>query len=162
MGWCDPCAADPLSNEELRQLGVFWLGESNPSRAAPGQVRPPLPIRSGRQNVFMTRLHVRYDERISRGSRLSGNRRSLELPGALCAPSRMEGQRHRARRPIGIAENCHSVTSAKRRTWLADWMGRQRHPQRDEYRQPSGCPDAGQLVATDLAGLARRHHHERA
>lgn len=25
MGWCDPCAADPLSREELRSLGVFWL-----------------------------------------------------------------------------------------------------------------------------------------
>ena len=24
MGWCDPCAADPLSREELRELGVFW------------------------------------------------------------------------------------------------------------------------------------------
>ncbi|MGH9391485.1 MAG: DUF2330 domain-containing protein, partial [Vicinamibacteria bacterium] len=27
MGWCDPCAADPLSRDELRELGVFWLGE---------------------------------------------------------------------------------------------------------------------------------------
>src|SRR3989449_6030420 len=27
MGWCDPCAADPLSADELRQLGVFWLGD---------------------------------------------------------------------------------------------------------------------------------------
>ena len=25
MGWCDPCAADPLSADELRTLGVFWL-----------------------------------------------------------------------------------------------------------------------------------------
>ena len=24
MNWCDPCAADPLSAEELRSLGVFW------------------------------------------------------------------------------------------------------------------------------------------
>ncbi|MCC6953980.1 MAG: DUF2330 domain-containing protein, partial [Deltaproteobacteria bacterium] len=27
MGWCDPCAADPLSEEELKKLGVFWLNE---------------------------------------------------------------------------------------------------------------------------------------
>ena len=27
MGWCDPCAADPLSARELRQLGVFWLDQ---------------------------------------------------------------------------------------------------------------------------------------
>src|SRR5947207_834048 len=25
MRWCDPCAADPLSTDELRRLGVFWL-----------------------------------------------------------------------------------------------------------------------------------------
>jgi hypothetical protein len=43
MTWCDPCAADPLSNDELRKLGVFWLDEGGP------------------QNVFLTRLHARYD-----------------------------------------------------------------------------------------------------
>src|SRR5947209_12709879 len=31
MKWCDPCAADPLSNDELRRLGVFWLdGDRGP------------------------------------------------------------------------------------------------------------------------------------
>jgi hypothetical protein len=60
MGWCDPCAADPLSSEELRGLGVFWLGES--SQPVPfGQTRPPMPIRPRPQDVFVTRLHVRYD-----------------------------------------------------------------------------------------------------
>jgi hypothetical protein len=61
MGWCDPCAADPLSPEELRQLGVFWLADSFvPRPAGPGGLRPsPVPPRP--QNVFMTRLHVRYD-----------------------------------------------------------------------------------------------------
>jgi hypothetical protein len=49
MGWCDPCAAQPPSADELRQLGVFWL----PAGSAPG-VRPG-------GSVFMTRLHVRYD-----------------------------------------------------------------------------------------------------
>src|SRR5262249_27855828 len=36
MNWCDPCAADPLSFEELRNLGVFWLSES-----AGASMRPP-------------------------------------------------------------------------------------------------------------------------
>jgi hypothetical protein len=45
MKWCDPCAADPLSNDELRRLGVFWSDR--------GDSRP--------QNVFLSRLHVRYD-----------------------------------------------------------------------------------------------------
>ena len=42
MRWCDPCAAEPLSTEELKKAGVFWLSESTPN------------------NVFITRLHVRY------------------------------------------------------------------------------------------------------
>ena len=44
MGWCDPCAADPLSTDELRRLGVFWDDAAG-----------------GAPNVFLTRLHVRYD-----------------------------------------------------------------------------------------------------
>src|SRR5438132_211169 len=46
MNWCDPCAADPLSRDELKKLGVFWLAEENSGGAA---------------NAFLTRLHVRYD-----------------------------------------------------------------------------------------------------
>jgi hypothetical protein len=51
MGWCDPCAADPLSSDELRRLGVFWIARP--------EVRPS--IGPAPQNVFVTRLHVRYD-----------------------------------------------------------------------------------------------------
>lgn len=54
MAWCDPCAADPLSRDELRKLGVFWLGGDGPQR---GRVAP-----SPAQDVFVTRLHVRYDQ----------------------------------------------------------------------------------------------------
>ena len=49
MSWCDPCAADPPTTDQLRQLGVFWVGENGAS----GQGQPA--------NVFITRLHVRYD-----------------------------------------------------------------------------------------------------
>ena len=56
MGWCDPCAADPLSREELEELGVFWLGEApEPQPWQRGRIAPQP------QNVFVTRLHVRYD-----------------------------------------------------------------------------------------------------
>jgi hypothetical protein len=50
MGWCDPCAADPLTNQELVALGARWIGSDD---AAPfrGQGAP----------VYVTRLHVRYD-----------------------------------------------------------------------------------------------------
>lgn len=56
MGWCDPCAADPLSREELQELGVFWLGSNKPGN--PMQKRRMMPQA---QDVFVTRLHVRYD-----------------------------------------------------------------------------------------------------
>jgi hypothetical protein len=58
MGWCDPCAADPLSTAQLRQLGVFWVGEQ-----AIGQNKRQAGTRlaSAPQDVFVTRLHVRYD-----------------------------------------------------------------------------------------------------
>lgn len=62
MAWCDPCAADPLSNDQLRKLGVFWLEPNEgPSPtfppARPGIRRPT----AGGSDVFVTRLHVRYD-----------------------------------------------------------------------------------------------------
>lgn len=61
MAWCDPCAADPLSVKELRELGVFWIEEG----PAPGQsILPGAPVRrrgAGARDVFITRLHVRYD-----------------------------------------------------------------------------------------------------
>jgi hypothetical protein len=62
MAWCDPCAADPLSQEELRSLGVFWLDAGTQpalTQGLPG-LRPITP-RPAPQTVFMTRLHVRYD-----------------------------------------------------------------------------------------------------
>ncbi|GKS57582.1 hypothetical protein YTPLAS18_11090 [Nitrospira sp.] len=52
MNWCDPCAANPLSAEELRGLGVFWQDEDGHR----GQG-----ILSQARRVFLTRLHVRYD-----------------------------------------------------------------------------------------------------
>jgi len=42
MNWCDPCASEPLSQDELHKIGVFWLD-------------------GGNGGVFLTRLHVRYD-----------------------------------------------------------------------------------------------------
>jgi hypothetical protein len=61
MNWCDPCAADPLSFEELRSLGVFWFNETPPD-LVPGRGRPSIvPPMGGARDVFVTRMHVRYD-----------------------------------------------------------------------------------------------------
>jgi hypothetical protein len=82
MAWCDPCAANPLSAQELRKAGAFWVGgnaddnfaamqsvadpainsgSNSPNvfkPAAPTLRRPP----SGdpAQPVVLTRMHVRY------------------------------------------------------------------------------------------------------
>jgi hypothetical protein len=57
MSWCDPCASAPLAPEELRSLGVWWMG--GPAGAGAPSVRSG----GGPQSVFLTRLHVRYDAR---------------------------------------------------------------------------------------------------
>jgi hypothetical protein len=49
MAWCDPCAGTPLSREQLKGLGVFWLDQPMTGSI----MRGPL-------NVNLTRLHVRY------------------------------------------------------------------------------------------------------
>ena len=54
MASCDPCSAEPLNPEELKQAGVFWLDDMPPLN--PG-IQPRIPT----SNVFITRLHVRYN-----------------------------------------------------------------------------------------------------
>jgi hypothetical protein len=51
MGWCDPCASEPLSNKELVELGARWIAsdDDKPYRSFQGA------------NAYVTRLHVRYD-----------------------------------------------------------------------------------------------------
>jgi hypothetical protein len=61
MGWCDPCAADPLSASELRNLGVFWLDDTDVQPTPMPNRRPAPTMRGGAQDVYVTRLHVRYD-----------------------------------------------------------------------------------------------------
>jgi len=61
MNWCDPCAADPLSRDELRKLGVFWLDDVGTDSNGLKPIIPRRPPVGGAQDVFLTRLHVRYD-----------------------------------------------------------------------------------------------------
>ncbi|MEK8030429.1 DUF2330 domain-containing protein [Ideonella sp. DXS29W] len=54
MGWCDPCAADPLTPDELRSAGVFWINPPGNTGVAGGLGR------NVGQQVMLTRLHLRY------------------------------------------------------------------------------------------------------
>jgi hypothetical protein len=56
MGWCDPCAAEPLSNKELVELGARWIGSDDD-----GAFRTNRSSGGGGSDAFVTRLHVRYD-----------------------------------------------------------------------------------------------------
>jgi hypothetical protein len=62
MANCDPCSAEPLSRDELKEAGVFWLDQPIPTPSpnpngfplsTPPRFMPPT-------SVFITRLHVRY------------------------------------------------------------------------------------------------------
>ena len=51
MAWCDPCAADPLTNKQLVELGARWIASDDNTRFRSVQG----------SNVYVTRLHVRYN-----------------------------------------------------------------------------------------------------
>jgi hypothetical protein len=58
MGNCDPCSAEPLTNSELKDAGVFWLDTNDDTQSPPNFRRRPNNFVNN--NVFITRLHVRY------------------------------------------------------------------------------------------------------
>lgn len=60
MNWCDPCAAEPLTPEELKKIGVFWMNDNqgaNPSN----KILPRSPQPGGAVEAYISRLHVRYN-----------------------------------------------------------------------------------------------------
>jgi hypothetical protein len=60
MSWCDPCADTPLTPDELRKAGVFWLESVEPARREFLKRRPPVAAAPINGPVMLTRLHVRY------------------------------------------------------------------------------------------------------
>lgn len=72
MGFCDPCAAEPLTLQDQRKLGVFWVGGGDPVQNFKALVTPG--AEAGRMDaaqmnqrgwwggmpVMVTRLHLRY------------------------------------------------------------------------------------------------------
>ena len=63
MGWCDPCAADPVPNDKLVGLGAFWLAAAGAGQSQQSAGKPAIIARAPQAGapVFVTRLHVRYD-----------------------------------------------------------------------------------------------------
>ena len=122
MGWCDPCAADPLSTEELRNLGVFWLGESDSrcrwrhrdGRRSSGRVRRTCSSR-GCTSATTPRTFPRTS--CSRRPRIARTSR-----GATCCVTNGRAKRARARPRARYAPSFLSATNARRRA-LASLTG---------------------------------------
>jgi hypothetical protein len=86
---CAPCAAKPLTPDELRELGVFWSLEAD--RPSTADAAP---------EVFVTRLHLRYDAAGFAEDlrfRESGDRSSFQLGYTLREPWRGEPRCEAAR-----------------------------------------------------------------
>lgn len=70
MGFCDPCAAEPLTLQEQRKLGAFWVGGGDPVQNFKALVTPGAQAgkmdaalmnqRWGGTPTMVTRLHLRY------------------------------------------------------------------------------------------------------
>ncbi len=62
MSWCDPCAANPLSAQELRNLGVDWIKAEggDGSVASANGARRAFRGDPDARPVMVTRLHLRY------------------------------------------------------------------------------------------------------
>ena len=126
MGWCDPCAADPLSRDELRELGVFWLGDGGDGRpdagrraAGPGRVRHPAP-RALRRRA------------LPRGPGLPGDRRPQNFQGRYVLRHPWTGddrcdEARDYRRELPRRREREAQTLAS----LTGWDDR-RHPRQDE------------------------------
>ena len=152
MAWCDPCAADPLSSEELRSLGVFWLDQASEAvRPGRGPVRP-MPTMAGPQNVFMTRLHVRYD--------------AAHFPEDLVFQETADRTNFQGRYVLRHewkgSSSCEAaeslspgITAASRppgaEPRVVDRLGHRTNQKVDVRRQSATGCDTGQMVAEDLA-----------
>lgn len=53
LGWCDQCVGEPLTKQELKKLGVFWVDEVAPVE------KVGWPGGKGAINGFVTRLRMR-------------------------------------------------------------------------------------------------------
>ncbi len=83
MGWCDPCAAEPLTNKELVELGARWIDgdDDTPYRAFSG----------GSERLRDAAARALRRDVVPGGPRVHRDQGSHELPGPLCAASPVEG-----------------------------------------------------------------------
>ncbi len=156
MSWCDPCAAEPLTPAELRQAGVYWVGDDA--------------ARGGGQPVMLTRLHLRYT-RDSLPEDLvfqeTQDRANFQARYVLRHPWAGSAEACEAAGPTST--RCARATSARRRRWRRSPAGRSptcargwRCPRRRRRAGGSRCGNerahASLAAWRDALALARARH----
>ncbi|MBI3289411.1 MAG: DUF2330 domain-containing protein [Elusimicrobia bacterium] len=61
LNWCDPCAAEPPTREELEKLGVNWFADEAGGASAPSFMPRGRTWGGGPLQARITRMHVRYE-----------------------------------------------------------------------------------------------------
>jgi hypothetical protein len=134
MGWCDPCAANPLSAEELRGAGAFWVPPEG-SRAARSRrwsractfatraTRCPRTSRSRRPRTARRGRCATSFARRGRATRTRAGREAVLRPGARAPGARGDdagdADRRRPRRDPHAHEPRAARSAAK--WWEALW-----------------------------------------
>ena len=132
MGWCDPCASDPLSNDELRNLGRVLAGRRG---AAAGPGVPHAAARPLRRRAFPG------------GPGVPGNRRPRQLPGPLRPAPCVGRDGHRATAPKPIACSVRQRQEQEAQQLASpDRLANRRHPGEDGARRQAAGP-AGLVAA---------------
>ncbi|BDI17530.1 hypothetical protein ANSO36C_33320 [Nostoc cf. commune SO-36] len=112
MGSCDPCSAEPLTPEELKQAGVFWLDDNSTSDVP---VRPSFRRPFPRNDVFLSRLHIRYTrDKFPEDLIFQQTANSEFSKGVMFYNIRFQGNSN-VRRVENISGLCPSVLNKKRK-----------------------------------------------
>ena len=126
MGWCDPCAADPMTNKELVELGARWIASDDDK---------PFRGRAGRQRLRDAAARALRRADVPRGLVLLETKDRTQFPGPLRAAPSVEGQRRPARRARSTAPRCRRASSRRPRTSPISPAGR-RAISRRGWRRP--------------------------
>ncbi len=118
MGWCDPCAADPLSQRRAAEPRRVLARRGAAAACHPVRRRPTTIIRPRPQDVFLTRLHVRYDAaHFPEDLVFQETADRANFQGRYVLRHEWKGEAGACEAARRYSRRCRSGASAKRRRW---------------------------------------------
>ena len=152
MGWCDPCAADPLTNKELVELGARWIGSDGDMPFRGRGRRAPTPI--------VTRLHVRYDAKsFPEDLVFIETKDRSNFQGRYILRHPWTGKTDLRRRPRNIARRCRRASARRPRTSPSSPAGSPPRSRREWRRPASPLPNSSDRTFAAIECDQRRHRH---